>query len=136
MATKTKNVSNVVALPAAPQLSKVVKTRLNAGAPVQETRLTIVFDSEELVREFAMRAAVIAAQALYRDAGKIPAEETLSLTELRKRNAERGFAKPTPEKAAAAVDKLGDEAYAGVLRNLGMKEAEIKKLLAARISKK
>ena len=132
MATKSSNVRALSSEQSKAQLSRDVKTRLNKGGNPSVTKLTVIFDSDELTREFAMRGAVIAMQALYRDAGKIPPTDTVSLSELKKRSAERGFTKPTAESTLARMQKLDDDAYRGVLQNLGMKDAEIKKLLAAR----
>lgn len=133
MASKTN--SKTVALPQSDraQLAKNVNTRLTAKSDKVQTALTVIFDSEELTREFAMRGAVIAVQALWRASGKIPTSETISLTELKKRSAEAGFArKPTADSTAAAIRKLDDAAYESVLKNLGMRDADIKKLIAAR----
>lgn len=118
-----------------PTATREVNTRLVAGGAKVTSKVTIVFDSPEITQEFAMRGAVIAWQALCRDAGDIPREATLTISELKKRGASRGNAKPTASNTLARMARLGDEEYREMLQALGLGKAEVEKLVKARNGK-
>ena len=90
-------------------ISRTIRTRLDKDAQPVPTDLTIEMDDPALLAEFAMRAAVIAAQAVYRAAGTIPTSDRMTLSELKKRaEATRGTVRPTPGKVAGALEKMDD----------------------------
>ena len=91
------------------------------------TVLTIVFDDEKATQDFAIRGAVIAWQQRCHNAGVVPESETVLISELAKRSG--GGFKITPDSIAAKVRKMPQEEYTQTLRNLGLPESEIVKLV-------
>jgi hypothetical protein len=89
------------------------------------TNLTIVFDDPKATQAFAVRGATIAWQQRCHQAGTVPKEETVLISELAKRNV--GF-KATPESIANKVRKMPEAEYRETLANLGLPKAEIDKL--------
>ena len=110
------------------------KTRINEDATEKTvTELTINWDgTDEQMRMFATRGVVIAAQAIMRATGDIPATLTVSVAELAKRE-RGGFAmKATPENALRLIGKLDDAAMTTALLQLGMSKSDIARILANR----
>ena len=110
------------------------KTRINEDATEKTvTELTINWDgTDEQMRMFATRGVVIAAQAIMRATGDIPATLTVSVAELAKRE-RGGFAmKATPENALRLIGKLDDAAMTTSLTQLGMSKSDIARILANR----
>jgi len=110
------------------------KTRINEDATEKTvTELTINWDgTDEQMRMFATRGVVIAAQAIMRATGDIPATLTVSVAELAKRE-RGGFAmKATPENALRLIGKLDDAAMTTALTQLGMSKSDIARILANR----
>jgi len=110
------------------------KTRINEDATEKTvTELTINWDgTDEQMRMFATRGVVIAAQAIMRATGDIPATLTVSVAELAKRE-RGGFAmKATPENALRLIGKLDDAAMTTALLQLGMNKSDIARILANR----
>ena len=110
------------------------KTRINEDATEKTvTELTINWDgTDEQMRMFATRGVVIAAQAIMRSTGDIPATLTVSVAELAKRE-RGGFAmKATPENALRLIGKLDDAAMTTALTQLGMSKSDIARILANR----
>lgn len=111
---------------------KTVKARVDENSPQAECKLTIKWDDAAAERAFATRGVVIAAQAMMRASGTIPADLTVSVSELSKRE-RGGFAmKPSAANANRLMAKLDDTQYADALRQIGIGEGEIKRLVAAR----
>jgi len=110
------------------------KTRINEDATEKTvTELTINWDgTDEQMRMFATRGVVIAAQAIMRATGDIPATLTVSVADLAKRE-RGGFAmKATPENALRLIGKLDDAAMTTALTQLGMSKSDIARILANR----
>jgi len=109
-----------------------IKTRVADGEPQSEVALTIHWDDDAAVREFARRGVVIAAQSVMRATGDIPAEFSVTVSELAKRE-RGGFAmKPTPQNAQRMMAKLDDAQYADALRGIGVNERDIPRLVTNR----
>jgi len=109
-----------------------MKTSTDENSDAHETKLSIVWDSEKDARTFATRGVKIAAQAILRALGDIPAEYTVVISELAKRE-RGGFAmKPTPQNAQRMMAKLDDAQYAEALRGIGVNERDITRLVANR----
>lgn len=122
--TKTLAASNVYAM----------KCRVAEGEAQSEVKLTVNWDSPEAERTFATRGVKIAAQALMRASGTIPAELTVSVSELAKRE-RGGFAmKPTANNAQRLMGKLDDAEYSAALTAIGIAAGEVRRLVAARKS--
>ena len=95
------------------------RTRKSEADPVTTTTmLTITWDDDVAVREFAKRGVVIAWQSLVRAAGVIPDTDTVSIAELIKRTG-GGFT-PTPERALGMLNKLSPDDYKHSLMALGL----------------
>lgn len=126
MATK----QNEATLPASEVVT--LKCRVAEGEPQSEVRLTINWDDVKAERTFALRGVKIAAQALMRASGAIPAELTVSVSELAKRE-RGGFAmKPSASNAKRLMAKLSDDEYRAALLAIGINEREATRLVAAR----
>lgn len=111
----------------------VIKTRVEENSPQSECKLSIIFDDAKAERAFAIRAVKIAAQAMMRASGNIPAELTVSVSELSKRE-RGGFAmKPSAANANRLMAKLDDAQYADALAAIGIPAAAIKALVAKRV---
>jgi hypothetical protein len=63
------------------RFEKEVTTTL-AGQRPQKTKLVVVVDDDQAWNQLAMRAAIVAAQARWRSAGEVPAEETVNVSSL------------------------------------------------------
>jgi hypothetical protein len=109
-----------------------MKTRIAENEPQAETSLTIVWDDEAAARSFAIRAVKVAAQALMRAAGDIPAEFTVSVSELAKRERGGFAAKPSANNAKRMMAKLDDAEYRAALLAIGLNVREADRLVAAR----
>lgn len=122
MATKDENV-----------VVETLKTRVEEGAPQSETKLTITWDDAKAERAFATRGVRIAAQAMMRASGAIPATLEVSVSELAKRE-RGGFAmKPTAANAGRLMAKLSDADYIAALVNIGVSAADAKRMAANRV---
>lgn len=108
------------------------KCRVSEGEPQTTCAITINWDDPKAERAFATRGVVIAAQSLMRAAGDIPAELSVSVSELAKRERGGFAAKPTANNARKLMGKLDDTEYAAALRAIGINEREITRLVAAR----
>jgi len=94
------------------------KTRLARGGEATSTSAMIDFTdvTTEQMEELATRSIVIAAQAVYRTAGIVPATDTIKVSEMLKR--ERGGFKATPESIAAKILKMSPEDRAFIENSL------------------
>jgi hypothetical protein len=81
------------------KFEKEVTTTL-AGKQPAKTRLVIINDDGQAWDQLALRAAIIAAQARWRQAGEVPAEATVTVAELVGRRGRR----PTDPIARAKAD--------------------------------
>jgi hypothetical protein len=114
--------------------TETMKTRISEGEQQTETKLTITWDSPKDERAFASRGVRIAAQAMMRAAGDIPAELTVSVSELAKRERGGFAAKPTPASAQRLMAKLDDVQYEAALVQCfpSLSAGDRKRLVAAR----
>lgn len=111
---------------------ETLKTRIEEGAVQSETKLSINWDDAKAERAFATRGVRIAAQAMMRASGTIPAELSVTVSELAKRE-RGGFAmKPTAANAQRVMLKLSDAEYAATLIGIGVAAAEVKRMVANR----
>ena len=109
-----------------------LKTKVDASSTQSETVLTIVWDDAKAEREFATRGVKIAAQSILRATGDIPAEYSVTVSELAKRE-RGGFAmKPTPQNAQRMMAKLDDAQYAEALNAIGVSARDVARLVASR----
>lgn len=107
------------------------RTRINETSTEKVlTELTVTFDDDKAVREFAKRGIVIAWQALARMAGTIPTSDVVSVAELIKRSGGGGF-KVTPDSVAAKINKMPPAEYSETLLKMGIDAATAKKMTAA-----
>lgn len=101
-------------------LEVTCKTKLNKDdANPVTSKVTIVFDNEKDTLAFAARSAIIAWQALQRDAGTISETDSVNVSELAKRSGRGGF-KATPESLANRVSKMSIDDYRATLAKLGL----------------
>lgn len=122
MATEAKN-----------ETLETLKTRVEEGAPQSETKLTIHWDDAKAERAFATRGVRIAAQAMMRASGSIPAELSVTVSELAKRE-RGGFAmKPTAANANRLMAKLSDAEYITALTNIGISARDAQRMVANRV---
>lgn len=127
MATKQQDANE---LPASETVS--IKCRVTEGEPQSEVKLTVNWDDEKAERNFALRGVKIAAQAMMRASGSIPADLAVSVSELAKRE-RGGFAmKPTAANAGRLMAKLSDEQYAEALAGIGISAGEVRRMVSAR----
>jgi len=63
------------------KFEKVIQTTIGGERPAR-TKLSIINDDARAWDQLALRAAVIAAQARWRQAGEVPAEATVTASEL------------------------------------------------------
>lgn len=111
---------------------ETLKTRVEEGAEQSETKLTINWDDAKAERAFATRGVRIAAQAMMRASGSIPAELSVTVSELAKRE-RGGFAmKPTAANAGRLMAKLSDEEYATALSAIGIGAKEVARMVSVR----
>lgn len=111
-----------------------MKCRVAEGEPQSEVALTINWDDAVAERAFAIRGVKIVAQAMVRASGAIPADLTVSVSELSKRE-RGGFAmKPTPENAKRMMSKLDDAQYAAALTSIGIPAGTVRQLVSTRKS--
>lgn len=87
-----------------------IETRLAAGSPKITTELTLDWSgvTKEQERELAERSLVISLQRVYRDAGKIPAKDSVKVVDFL-----AGKGRPekvvTPEKVLAQIPTMKPE---------------------------
>jgi hypothetical protein len=100
-------------------MSTTFKTRITKGGDAISTVATIDWSgvTDEQVQKLAERSVIIATQAMYRTAGKVPATDTIDVAKMLTR--ERGTFKSTPESIVAKVYKMTPEQRAQVLKLLG-----------------
>lgn len=110
------------------------KTAIEKDAAQVETALTIHWDDDAALREFARRGVVIAWQNMIRATGEIPADAEVKISELAKRE-RGGFAlAPTAKNATRIMAKLDDTQYADALRSMGVAPRDIARLVANRVN--
>jgi len=115
------------------ETNETIKTRVDENSAQSETKLVIIWDDAKAERTFASRGVRIAAQAMLRASGTIPAELTVNVSELAKRE-RGGFAmKPTPQNAQRLLDKLDNAQYAEALAAIGIGAGDIKRMVANRV---
>jgi len=110
-----------------------IKTRVQEGAEKHETALIIIWDDATAERTFASRGAIIAAQSIMRATGDIPAQYEVKISELAKRERGGFGMKPTAENAKRLLGKLPNDQYATALRELGISERDVTRMVAARV---
>lgn len=100
-------------------MTTTFKTRITKGGDAIQTVATIDWSgvSDEQVKKLAERSVIIATQAIYRMAGKVPATDTVDVAKMLAR--ERGTFKSTPESVVAKVNKMTPEQRALILKMLG-----------------
>lgn len=87
-----------------------IETRLAKGSPAVKTDLTLDWTgvSPAQLQELAERSLVISVQRVYRDAGKIPAKDSIKVADFL-----QGKGRPekviTPEKILATAEKMSEE---------------------------
>ncbi len=98
-------------------MERIIKTKLNKDAAPAETHVVFDFEgvSEDELKELAVRALVIGAQATYRAAGSVPAEDRIAVAEVI--HAKRVTGSPLT-KAEKLVAKLTDAERAALLESL------------------
>lgn len=100
-----------------------VSTKLTKDSPKVETELTVTFDgTPEQMQTLATRAIVIAWQAIVRDAKKIPATDTIKVSEIFSK-VRRTKVPATPQSIAEglAANPAALAAALARLRELGVK---------------
>ena len=112
---------------------ETLKTRVEEGAPQSETKLTITWDDPKAERAFATRGVRIAAQAMMRASGAIPAELAVTVSELAKRERGGFSMKPTSANAKRMMDKLSDAEYSAALLSIGIADREVARMVANRV---
>src|SRR3990167_8104830 len=98
------------------------------GTVGKKTVLTVELDDNKALQAFAARGIVVAWQAIARMADSYPATDTVKISELVKRGARGGF-KSTPSSMANRINQLPEVEYRATLRNLGMDEKTIDKMV-------
>lgn len=106
-------------VPAHAVVTKNVSTRLNKSAPKVATAITVAFDDPAIEREFAVRGAVIAMQAVWRNAGNIPTACNVTLTDVKRLSGEIRRAPATPDSIARTIESLSDAERIELLRRIG-----------------
>ena len=110
------------------------KTAIEEGAAQVETSLTIHWDDDVALREFARRGVVIAWQNMIRATGDVPTDAEVKISELAKRE-RGGFAmKPTAANANRIMQKLDDTQYAAALVTMGVSQRDVAPLVANRVN--
>jgi hypothetical protein len=100
-------------------MTTTFKTRITKGGDAVSTNATIDWDgvTDEQMQKLAERSVIIATQAMYRTAGKVPATDIIDVAKMLTR--ERGSFKSTPESVVATVGKMTPEERALILKMLG-----------------
>jgi hypothetical protein len=111
-----------------------LKTRTAQGEAQHETLLTINWDDAKAERAFAERGVRVAAAAIWRAAGDIPATFSVNVSELAKRE-RGGFAmKPSAANAQRMMSKLSNDEYAVALASIGIDKRNIERMVKARVA--
>ena len=109
------------------------KTRVDENSPTKvETAISVEWDDENATRMFAARGVVIAAQSIFRASGDIPAEYSVKVSELAKRERGGFTMKPTAQNAGRLMAKLSDDEYRAALVALGITAREVERMVTAR----
>lgn len=118
-----------------PEITKTIETKIDAKGTASKTDLTIVFDSPDAERAFAIAHAVVRTQARIRASGSVPAKLTVTMSDLATKRASFGPRTVTPDAAVNAIRALPDDAYRAQLIALGVDAKSADRMVKARAMK-